>query len=149
MFHLNMPLQEMFDKAYNHLWEQNRPARYPVNSHCYYRGPDNTKCAIGCLIPDEEYSDKFEDKSVVGLAQENLITIEGYISPSPPKDGVYGLAHRLQKAHDTIYYDDVGLYYTYTFNSEIYNKGSWRKCLNIKFSEIAKDFNLAFTSKEE
>lgn len=36
-----------------------------INSEgtCLYRGPNNTKCAIGMWIPDEKYDMKFDDGS--------------------------------------------------------------------------------------
>jgi hypothetical protein len=43
--------QEIFDTVSKHLLTQGR--RSSDESGCLYRGPDNTKCAIGVLIKDE------------------------------------------------------------------------------------------------
>lgn len=63
--------QEAFDKVVAHLLEQKV---YSVDSAaisnltgCYmpaYRGDNATKCAIGCLIPDDQYSPEMEGKRV-------------------------------------------------------------------------------------
>lgn len=35
-----------------------------AGTRCYYRGPDGSKCAVGCLIPDNLYHSDFEDKTL-------------------------------------------------------------------------------------
>lgn len=55
--------QEHFDKVANHLLTQNKKA-LDKTGKCVYRAPDGTKCAIGCLIPDELYSPKLESRLV-------------------------------------------------------------------------------------
>ncbi|HSW91517.1 MAG TPA: hypothetical protein VLG09_02635 [Candidatus Saccharimonadales bacterium] len=41
-----------------------------VGTICYYRGPDGSKCAIGCAIPDELYDPRMEDKVVDMIMDE-------------------------------------------------------------------------------
>lgn len=48
-----MTKQEVFTTVKNHLLAQNKKAE--EGGICLYRGPNGTKCAIGCLITDEEY----------------------------------------------------------------------------------------------
>jgi len=36
---------------------------YPIQLKCAYRGKDGKRCAIGVLIPDEEYEASFENKT--------------------------------------------------------------------------------------
>jgi hypothetical protein len=58
--------REIFDKVRAHLLAQGKRSEQ-VNGYrpvCMYRGPDNTKCAVGCLIPDEDYSPEYENKQV-------------------------------------------------------------------------------------
>ena len=69
-----MTRQEIFDKVAKHLLTQPRSF---VNSdvvkgkiRCLYRGPNGTKCAAGCLIPDDEYNESFENKTIDSIKDE-------------------------------------------------------------------------------
>ena len=53
---------ELFEKVRNHLLEQGRRAA-DEKGDCLYRGPDGTKCAVGCIIPDDLYDPDMEDCS--------------------------------------------------------------------------------------
>lgn len=60
--------QETFDIVAAHLMKQNRRAgKYCQDLNglsvfkCMYRGENGSKCAIGCLISDEEYSRCYDD----------------------------------------------------------------------------------------
>jgi hypothetical protein len=53
-----MTHQEIFDKVAAHLIKQGRQSA--LGGGCVYRGPDNTSCAIGCLIPDSAYDPLFD-----------------------------------------------------------------------------------------
>jgi hypothetical protein len=68
--------QGMFDTVTRHLFTQGRPALMPEDmdrpdgmstgmtpGSCMYRGPQETKCAVGCLIPDEKYKVELENIS--------------------------------------------------------------------------------------
>lgn len=61
-----MTNQEAFDKVADHLLTQNSASQNKGGS-CVYRAPDGKKCAIGCLIPDEEYKPYFEGRPVRNL----------------------------------------------------------------------------------
>ena len=65
--------QTAFDAAYVHCMEQKVPAK-DSRGDCVYRGPNGTKCAIGCLIPDNLYRKGMEGDSasavVSGLGWE-------------------------------------------------------------------------------
>lgn len=39
-----------------------------------YRGPEGLSCAVGCIIPPEEYDPAMENKDVHGLIEFNLLT---------------------------------------------------------------------------
>lgn len=56
-------LQETFDKVARHLLTQQAKAEQP-DGNCAYRGEHGRKCAVGCLISDEEYDPKMEGSSV-------------------------------------------------------------------------------------
>lgn len=54
--------QETFDLVFTHLFEQGeRAVDATINEYCQYRASHGRKCAVGCLIPDSEYTDKLED----------------------------------------------------------------------------------------
>jgi hypothetical protein len=65
-------LQEIFDQVAKHMLAQNAPAVY-INQdgdrNCLYRTFDGRKCAVGCLIADDEYSSAIEDLGMRGLAK--------------------------------------------------------------------------------
>lgn len=46
--------QQVFEQVANHLLTQGRKSI--VGGACQYRGGDNTMCAAGCLIGDDEYN---------------------------------------------------------------------------------------------
>jgi len=52
--------QELFDTVATHLIKQGKKSFSKETGYCLYRGPDGMKCAIGCLIPDSDYSIHFE-----------------------------------------------------------------------------------------
>lgn len=55
-----MDKQEIFNKAIRALHAQPQKSYDEFTGTCFYRGPEGIKCAIGHLIPDEEYNPKFE-----------------------------------------------------------------------------------------
>lgn len=66
---------------------------------CGYRGDNETKCAIGFLIPDNEYSESFEGLNIIDI-REGV-----WIIPSIEKYSTEFLAS-LQNIHDSIYDDE-------------------------------------------
>jgi hypothetical protein len=62
-----MTPQEVFDQVTKHLLTQNAVARDDVavgetGNGCRYRASNGLKCAVGCLIQDEEYALWMEGK---------------------------------------------------------------------------------------
>lgn len=55
-------MQEMFDTFYPPLMKQGTRSMDPLTI-CLYRGPAGRKCAVGWLIPDEEYSSSMDEGS--------------------------------------------------------------------------------------
>lgn len=80
-------LQGFFDKAYELVVEQGRASYHP-DSGCLYRGPDNTKCAIGFFMSDE-YAMKADAKTIAGK------DLDIY-----PNEAYRALAILIQNAHD-------------------------------------------------
>lgn len=59
-----MTAQEIFDTVARHLIEQGRRAIESYEGNCAYRGVGGTKCAVGVLIPDDQYTPQIEGASV-------------------------------------------------------------------------------------
>lgn len=62
-----MNRQEVFNKVATHLLTQNAKARTETgwgNFICSYKADNGLKCAIGCLIPDDQYDKRIEGKSI-------------------------------------------------------------------------------------
>ena len=57
-----MKKKEVFKRVAKHLLAQNE-ACVTLSVHCWYRHPSRVelKCAIGCLISDEFYSEEIEN----------------------------------------------------------------------------------------
>ena len=66
--------QQVFDQIAEHLLTQSSKSHQSFNNcekyRCAYRGDEGLKCAIGALIPDEEYKPGMETKAVASLAVE-------------------------------------------------------------------------------
>lgn len=88
--------QEIFNTVVNHLRNQNSKALNEEGS-CCYRGCDGKKCAIGCLITDEEYSQCFE-----GVSAQNLLQVQNIPDSLKVKlSNHHKLLQNLQNIHDS------------------------------------------------
>lgn len=88
-----MTEQEVFDKVKKHLLKQNSKAMDGDN--CVYRSPNGSQCAIGCMIPDDQYDETMELNNAAILIEEWPDLPFANINPNFLKD--------LQEIHD---YDD-------------------------------------------
>lgn len=61
-----MDRQEAFDKIVAHLRHQKMRSIGP-DGYCLYRGPNNTKCAVGALIEDCDYDPDMEGNNIACL----------------------------------------------------------------------------------
>ena len=115
-----MTAQEIYDTVARALLAQGRPSICKYG-RCLYRGPDGLKCAIGHLIPDENYDPKFE-----GLGIDNFFydDVHGFGFNKKDKN----LLVDLQLAHD-----DTNHWQT---NEE------WRQIWKDRMLSVAKDFDL-------
>lgn len=86
----SMTEQDIFDKVTEHLLTQNQRASNGVL--CQYRTENGLKCAVGCLIPDEQYSYELEYRPIWFLGDK--------ISPIFHK--YHDLLTLLQQIHDRI-----------------------------------------------
>ena len=89
-----MTKQEIFDKVCDHLMTQMAKSKLQGGCDlCAYRDADGLSCAVGCLIPDELYSDKIEGCDVYEIA------------PTLEKIGVekhLDFLNSLQRIHDEL-----------------------------------------------
>lgn len=93
-----MTEQEIFDTVSKHLLTQGeksvRMSGWFVEK-CAYRGENGLKCAVGCLISDEHYSEKME-----GCGAFEVLA-NGAISGTPYTHNIGELLTRLQTVHDS------------------------------------------------
>ncbi|MER9178914.1 hypothetical protein [Mesorhizobium sp. M0767] len=92
-----MKTQEIYDTVAKHLLAQGKRATTGQTSSyggdsCAYRGEGDTKCAAGCLIPDDLYKPDMEGDSVF---HEDILTV----MPTWFKENV-NLIGALQNVHD-------------------------------------------------
>lgn len=115
-----MDKQEIFDKVVTHLRTQKGRAFNDDNGQCRYR-MNGMSCAVGCLIPDEEYSPSLEGRTLNKMMTEFVVppTIQKMID-----DGHQTLLSRFQNIHD----------------SGEYNAEYWENA----FKVLANDFKLEF-----
>ena len=89
-----MTNQEIFTKVKNHLLTQNRKAtEWGI---CRYRTTNGLKCAVGCLIPAEEYTDSIE------LVTVDLLCCGGIRGFDYLKQFDKSFLRRLQVIHDNV-----------------------------------------------
>lgn len=89
-----MTKQETFDIVKAHLLTQMLQAKEGPKNACRYRTADGLKCAVGCLIPDNEYDVKIEGRAL----GSNAVIMEQ--CPSL-KEHDFNLLVRLQTLHDS------------------------------------------------
>jgi hypothetical protein len=94
-----MTNQELFSRVRAHLLTQRKRSVGYIESKevCMYRGTNGTKCAIGVLIPDDEYRVTMEGHT---LAASQRVQYAAGIA----KDQM-NLASRLQQIHDNSFVD--------------------------------------------
>lgn len=73
-----MNAQQIFDKVAAHLLTQGKKAMVSTDqaAACMYRGPNGTRCAVGCLIPDELYHEDFEYHTAKELPESLWTALE-------------------------------------------------------------------------
>ncbi len=101
-----MTKQQIFDTVATHLLKQKKVAKNKGGC-CAYRGKNGTKCAAGCLIPNELYAREFEGRAIFAIFDE---TYDSMYSRSVQEKGsalrkLWGTKNRalissLQAVHD-------------------------------------------------
>lgn len=97
-----MNKQEIFNKVWKHfIVEKNPRSTDPNTKLCMYRGPNNTKCAVGLLIEDKDYTERMEHHSVDYI-------LENYNIPGINQETIKFL-EELQDWHDNLRADSSRL----------------------------------------
>ena len=107
--------QTIFNRVAAHLLAQGRPSLSDNEGECAYRGEDDLRCAVGCLIDDAHYSEALEGcsvqhgdvvqavKSSLGLPHlpprlvyllEELQVLHDYTPPSTWRKELKEIAHK-------------------------------------------------------
>lgn len=63
--------QQVFDQVKNHLLSQK--GHSIEGGVCKYRGPSGMKCAVGCLMSDQEYKPDMENNEWRGLIRKGFV----------------------------------------------------------------------------
>ena len=86
--------QEAFNRAWQYfIKERHNPSTTHDHWSCLYRSPTGMKCAVGLLIPNEEYSRDFE-----GMPLEDVFDQVPTLCDSPDLSVSY--LRDLQQCHD-------------------------------------------------
>lgn len=85
--------QDIFNQVAIHLINQNEKST-SFDGRCAYRGDNDLKCAVGCLITDDEYLPNMENLSIVTIVKRfsTLSRFSKFID----------LLQDLQRIHDVI-----------------------------------------------
>ena len=94
---------DVFNKVSEHLLTQNERS-LDTFGDCLYRSPTGLKCAVGCLILDEFYSQDLEYIYAVGRYTDDWqkpIRKALELSGVPINDEIKDLVQKLQVIHDS------------------------------------------------
>lgn len=102
-----MTKQEIFDTVTTHLFTQGKRADVGKGSYtsCRYRTGEGLKCAVGCLIKDEFYSETYEGSGVYDADVVDAVSKSIGIQPGETED-VFSLLGCLQNIHDDAFNSD-------------------------------------------
>lgn len=70
-----MNRHEIFNTVIEHLIAQGHRACDDSQQTFLYYAPNGDKCAVGCLIPEYDYSSDFEEKDV-SLVTDNILELD-------------------------------------------------------------------------
>lgn len=91
--------QEIYNKVRAHLLKQGKRSFYTCGDSqiCAYRSPDDLKCAVGCLILDQYYTNSSEG---FVCTSSNVVTALSASGVDMGEDGTRSLLLQLQSLHD-------------------------------------------------
>lgn len=97
--------QAVFDHVASHLAQQKVCALVLTKNdtgyggYCQLRGDNNTSCAVGCLIPDDEYMPEMEALSSLSVVAKKGPLFEWCVKNVAPE--LMPLIKSLQRVHDS------------------------------------------------
>ena len=98
-------LREVFKQVQQHLLTQGMQSKGEDASgivRCMYRGPEELKCAVGCLIADEDYRPSMEGEYIYPCHEfQNIDELGPELEINSEAQYLYMLS-RLQAVHDTV-----------------------------------------------
>lgn len=117
--------QQAFDKVVNHLRNMEERSMDLDREKCSYRGAHGECCAVGILIPDEEYGEELEGKSVRILHLKRIL----------PRS-LWGLNLEMLGSMQAVH--DLG-------GSWIEDSQGNRGYMEDQFQDLAETYNLKYT----
>lgn len=98
--------QETFDRVALHLLTQNARAEDDDGQCMYWDRDSGRQCAVGCLIPKDEYQKEFEGKVLFKCDPTHRIPTEPKVPSTvgqfmKDKGHDLGLLYEMQNIHDT------------------------------------------------
>lgn len=103
-------LQSLFTSILTKQWAQAAQAMDDAGSMCAYRGTDNHRCAVGCIIPDDVYDCRAESATVADVMRLDddiseyrvpaAKALRGMLLASGLTPETFPLLSALQKVHD-------------------------------------------------
>lgn len=137
-----MSTKESKQLAFNNAWhgviKQGGPCVGRVgglSAACLYRGPGDTKCAVGHSIPDDQYKPGMECLGVYNLIHELKLDVDGIFT-----NGNYVFLSRLQDAHDNS---------TYTQTNRRVEGAEFIKEFKARMRDIAEQYELEVPNEPE
>ncbi len=141
-----MDKQEIFNKVATHMAEQGcrstlSDPEQPTAS-CAYRGDGGTKCAIGCLIPDNLYTKKLEGVVVTDDRVQSIL-IEAGVLNSFKDLSLTCLLKYLQDIHDNSFVNEWERDFKELAEHYFLEMPAldWTKCNNFKKLTTPRDGN--------
>jgi hypothetical protein len=107
-------LQAAFDKVWDWFVVQGKPKSVNAQRECLYRGRNGCRCALGVLIPDDEYNPMIENSSPYSFMSTGECrdiapkTVVDFIKATGGDKGIgVRFLSRLQETHDDAIPDDA------------------------------------------
>jgi hypothetical protein len=89
--------QSIFDQVAQHLLDQGRKA-YQSGVGCVYRTKEGLRCAAGCLIPDDLYDPRMDNRDQGGGSVRRSGLVQEALKKERIRD--LGFVFQLQEIHD-------------------------------------------------
>ena len=92
-------MKEIFDRVKTHLLAQDERSRHS-NGVCAYHAFDGLKCAVGCLITEDAYSEEFEGATVTSDKVKDALEASGINTGINTDNNTISMLTNLQSIHD-------------------------------------------------